>query len=359
MADLIFGKENKSFHSRPLVDELTREIVVNTLFVGVSSCISLLGIVANGINIAVYAKQGVRDSVTVQFLSLSVSDCAFSAIVLTTCVSALLSSVRPDVTVLDPGSVAYGLSPVREKMYSLSVAIIFLMSVERCFCVAFPFTVRSMFTKSRTIAAVLCIVLVLLVLIVLEYLTRGISWQYDQRFNSTRLLLWYSPNANSIDVVRNTILAGVLPVLSGAATTLCVLYMTKAIRASNRFRQSVVKTKRAVNSSNGDQTNNESKLLHETMTSFSRQDARMIRTVITIDIFFIICNVPKCMVLASSVVKIYIPLFNFIAQSKYRNVSMIIMTLTYTFEPALSLYITRQVRGLELPFPACFARSSY
>lgn len=314
-----------------LVSNSVRATIINILFVGAGSVTSLFGIIANIINIVVYVKHGVKDSATVQFLSLSASDCAFSILAFMSSVSVFVSRVRPYLTLLDPVSFSYCVAITREKVYSTSVMIIFIMSIERCFCVAFPFSVKRIFSKSRSIKAVICISVIFMASQIPEYLTVGLVWTYDRTVNKSRLMIWISRDKPFTDVWKNIILAGVLPVVSGITTTMCTAYMIAAIKASNKLRQLNVTGQRLNSSlkktqvSNGVQSSNEK---HGNMG----KDARLTRTVISVAIIFIICNIPKCIVIASSIVGQFIPDFSILVSGKYSNLVSILYTITFVFE---------------------------
>ncbi|CAG5129772.1 unnamed protein product [Candidula unifasciata] len=319
-------------HPVALVDDSVKDIISDVSFIGAGSVISLFGIITNILNIVVYLKQGIKDSATVQFLSLSTSDCLFSVLVFMSSLGVLVSRIETFRTILDPVSFTYSIVPVREKAYSVSISIIVLMSLERCFCVAYPFTVKLIFTKSRSILIIICIAAIFVASLIPEYLTKGLAWTYDKRSNRSRLTYWSSTAAS--DVLKNSILAGVLPVVSGVGTTFCTLYMISAIKASNKFRQSTAPSVRKCSDASTKENKTASKRVtsKETKTNKQTKDARITRTVIVVNIIFILCNLPKCSVFSSSVARMYIPDFSLFTEGKYQNIVAILMTFTFVFE---------------------------
>ncbi|CAG5129774.1 unnamed protein product [Candidula unifasciata] len=322
-------QDNKILYLNILVNNNMRALVIDILFVGVGTLVSLFGIVANMISVVVYVKQGVNDSATVQFLSLSASDCVFSVLAAMSSVSVFFGRVRPYLTPVDPVSFSYCVAITREKAYSTSVIIIFMMSIERCFCVAFPFTVKRIFSKSRSVKAIVCVFSIFVVFLIPEYLTIGLVWTYDNKANSTRLMFWSSRDKAVIDVWKNIILSGMLPVVSGITTTICTAYMISTIRASNTFRHSGITGRHS--SVKITEVNNGVKSSLE-KPSAQNKDVRLTRTVIAVAAVFIICNIPKCIVISSSVVGLFVPDFSLVITGRYDNLISVLLTITFVFE---------------------------
>ncbi|CAG5129773.1 unnamed protein product [Candidula unifasciata] len=314
-----------------LIDDSAENIIIDVLYIGAGFCISLFGIIANTINIIVYLNRGVKDSPTVQFLSLSVSDCVFSVLVLMSSVGYFFIKIKSKSTILDPTIFSHFVSASREKAYSISVLIIFVMSLERSFCVAYPFTIKLIFTKSRSIVTITFLTVILTAALIPEYLNNRLEWVYDTNLNSSHLVYWSSREATTLDVLRNTIFAAVLPIVSGVSATVCTIYMISAVKASNKFRQFAVTGKR-LDTSLKDTSLSEIVQAQKTKTKKLTKETRITRTVIAVNIIFILCNLPKSTMVASSVANLYIPEFSLFVKGKYQNLVSVLITITFMFE---------------------------
>ncbi|BFZ09749.1 hypothetical protein BsWGS_12788 [Bradybaena similaris] len=315
-----------------LIDDRIKNILSDILFIGAGTFISLFGIISNIISIAVYVKLGVKDSATVQFLGLSASDCVFSVLVLMSSVSIFFSQIKPDLTMVDSISFMHLVSATREKTYSVSMCIIFIMSLERCFCVAYPFTIKLIFTRARSAIVISCISIILVVVLIPEYLTKGLTWTFDNKLNTSRLMYWSTRDYRAaIEVGKNAILAGLLPLGSGVTVTICTLYMISAMQASSKFRQRAVVDKCREASSKEKYITKGIKS-SEPKTHRLKTDARVTRTVIAVAIVFILCNIPKCIVVSHSVVVLYIPDFSLLVEGRYQNLISVLFTITFIFE---------------------------
>lgn len=315
-----------------LIDDRIKNIVFDVLVIGAGTLISLFGIVSNIINIVVYLKLGVKDSATVQFLSLSASDCVFSVLVLMSSVSIFFSQIKPDLTMVDSISFMHLVSATREKAYAVSMCIIFIMSLERCFCVAYPFTIKLIFTRARSALIISCLSIIFVVVLIPEYLTKGLTWTYNNKLNTTRLMYWSTRDHRAaIEVGKHAILSGLLPLGSGVTVTICTLYMISVMQTSNKFRLRTVAGIRHEASSMEKYIPKGIKS-SEPNTHRSKADARVTRTVIAVDIVFILCNIPKCIVVSHSVVVLYIPDFSLLVEGRYQNLVSLLFTITFVFE---------------------------
>lgn len=327
---------------RPLVSDVVKEFIILALLVVTSSCFAGLGIISNILSIIVYCKQGIKDSISVQFVFLSVVDLAFSVLVVTSSICNLMNIVKPDSTALDPLSLFFLISAAKEKVYAMSVVVTILLSAERCLCVVLPFKVKSMFTKSTSIKAIACIVLLFVAFTVPEYFTGGLTWQLNRKFNSSRLLLLLYDNRVNYEIFKDTILAGILPVFAGITTTVCTVCMIAKIQASYKFRLASTTTRHPETLMIVKTTS----IIHEPTAiprnALSGKDSRLAKTVISVDIIFIACNFPKLMIVAATIAKYFITEFSVFVPCRYNNVVSVMLAITYVFEAcncAINIFI--------------------
>lgn len=305
------------------VNSSVTDILQFALYVVVSLCLALFAFGAHVISIVAYSKMGIKDSPSVLFLSLSITDLTFSLLILASSTSILIGEINPLLTLLDPFSFSfYGEPAFREKVYSMSIVIIILLSVERCFCVIFPFRVKTLFTKSRSVKVISFVAFVFGALLIPDYLTQRLSWTFDPFLNSTRLLFWYSQNRTSFAVFKDVIFAAFLPITAGVVTTISAVILITKTRSSREFRNSAAlgPDNVIINSVGLDKYN----LINKKLTG---KDTRLCKMVVLLDAIFITCNIPKCMILFISVAD-----FRIDVPDKHENLALIITIIVYLFE---------------------------
>lgn len=119
--------------------------------ISVISAIAVFGLATNILNCLVLVKQGVRDCMSVCFISLTLTDFAAAVCGLLTMVCNVTMGISVN---LDLRSIYYVLYRFCAMFYSISTLITAFISLERCFCVSMPFQFRSFMTMKRAILVV-------------------------------------------------------------------------------------------------------------------------------------------------------------------------------------------------------------
>ncbi|GFN96502.1 chemosensory receptor c [Plakobranchus ocellatus] len=120
--------------------------------------IILIGIFVNVTNTVIFLRAGVKDNVTTLLLALSLSDLIFLCLLSPRVSSLIIWHYAPDwywpfsITFID--SLFYWPAYT---FYAFSSYISVWLGVTRCACVAMPLQFKSVFTKSRTVTAVLAL----------------------------------------------------------------------------------------------------------------------------------------------------------------------------------------------------------
>ncbi|CAG5122565.1 unnamed protein product, partial [Candidula unifasciata] len=114
-----------------------------SLNVVVRSVISVAGVVTNLINMIIFSKLGLKDSMSVGLFSLSLTDFLVTVIQLASAVTFVMDllcvNAGVDKKYLGYYSLAWAISGV----YQISCWITAMISIERCYCVVFPFKVKA------------------------------------------------------------------------------------------------------------------------------------------------------------------------------------------------------------------------
>lgn len=115
---------------------------------------NILGLITNILNIAVYTKIGLKDSVSICFFALSICDLCFIIIRNNVNIISAITQVEPIVYVLLDSMVMCA-----EMIYDISAGLKTFIAVQRGICVVFPFHANRVFTNKSTIVVISCICL--------------------------------------------------------------------------------------------------------------------------------------------------------------------------------------------------------
>ncbi|GFS10832.1 chemosensory receptor C [Elysia marginata] len=196
----------------------------------------LAGLFSNTVNITVFLRAGVKDSVTTLLLALSISDGLFLTLFTPSTVRSAFSR--------------FGLTSSRElsivhylffwpafTFYDLSLYISVFLGVTKCSCVAMPLRFKTVFTTKRTVLA-LCALFCASVLLHLPMLTQfRLGWVKDPKTNTTSLSVVrdfsvqvYKQKLNDI-INKNTI-----PWISFITMVVCVVLLSLKLWESSKLR---------------------------------------------------------------------------------------------------------------------------
>ena len=240
-----------------------------------------VGLISNTINVVVFLKAGVKDSVTTLLLTLSISDAMF------------LIFIIPSVVVynyLTPTTVQVHLMCYWPAMtfYDYSSYISVFLGVTRCACVVKPLHFKSVFTKSRTVIAV-CILFCVDVLLHIPVLSISrLGWKKDPETNNSYLSVVSDNNSLKLkkmrinDVVNKNFIAwtSFIVMIVCAALLSFKLFESSKIRSiftGTTFSSSVV-------SSNQPRAPKQ---------KLSPKDVRVVQSVVLVCVIFIVAQIPS------------------------------------------------------------------
>ncbi|CAG5117951.1 unnamed protein product, partial [Candidula unifasciata] len=132
--------------------------------------ISIAGIVTNIINMIIFVKLGLKDSMSVGLFSLSLTDVLVTGVQLASCLCFVTGFVCMNIGI--DRYLGWAISFV----YEISCWITAMISIERCYCVVSPFTVKQVFTRFRCVAATVTIYILYIGMHVPVYLYPRIKW---------------------------------------------------------------------------------------------------------------------------------------------------------------------------------------
>ena len=247
------------------------------------------GLLSNSMNIVVFFKVGVKDSVSTLLLTLSMSDFMFlsffSPSILRQSFSHFGTYQMPVFLVVRllcfwPGFTFYD--------YSAYIAV--FLGVARCACVAMPLRFKSVFTIKRTVAALLVLfcVDVLLHLPILTVFRLG--WVRDPSTNKSSLSLV----KDSFDVhLYKLKINDILNKNSVPWVTFIIMISSVALLSFKLFESSKVRSSAYNAQSTDDKPGSLSETKQASSHKLSTKDVKVVQSVILVCSIFIVAQLPS------------------------------------------------------------------
>uniref|UniRef100_A0A2C9L3U1 G-protein coupled receptors family 1 profile domain-containing protein n=1 Tax=Biomphalaria glabrata TaxID=6526 RepID=A0A2C9L3U1_BIOGL len=315
-------EETKSWY---ISDELM-EYLDLSLTVTVHGIFSVAGVMSNIVNVVIFVKLGLKDSMSIGLLTLSLTDLAVTALQLASSLSYMVKLIY-ESSPLDPWLFGgYFFSWSRYVAYLISCWITTVISVERCFCVVYPFTVRQMFTRSRCVAVLLAICVTHVGVHLPVFIYAKLEWveQSPPQFvgNDTwvsgRCVFTVIFNKDSaMWEILSDMIAGIsLSVISQLILIICTVWMIYSLKASSKIRQQ----------SEIGHGNDSLKASKEGKTEvLSNKERRLVKVVLFMAINLSACNIPRFVTIA---VHHILPGMNLGA---YQNLDTLFWEISYLF----------------------------
>lgn len=259
--------------------------------------ITAFGVINNIINMIVFYRLGLKDSMSVCLFTLSFTDFVVTFLGLTGTACFVWDTFFPD-TAIDPVSfefVTWGW--VRDIAQLISGWITTVLSIERCFCVVFPFKVKQIFTRTRCIIVMVIVYVVHIAVHIPVFTSQWLGWTTihmvvnNETIRRDRMVVMFSDDRPQIQFYIDIANGAVLPFPSQILLLISVVWMIYGLRLSSRIRTTNMVAK-TTGGNAGEKTdksntssNNESKL--------SAKESRLVKVVLFLAIILFICNVPR------------------------------------------------------------------
>ncbi|XP_005105826.1 uncharacterized protein LOC101851067 [Aplysia californica] len=246
---------------------------------------ALIGVCTNLVNLTIFAKLGLRDTVTVSFFSLSLSDFCFLFVVLANAVNTHLFS-RITGQYVNKFHLMYMGIYVYTMFYDISVLTTTYIAVQRCCLVALPLKFRGMFTAKRNSFILVSIYLVALACYLPMFLKQRLAERTDPATNRTYLALWLAPDRPDFLAAHDLINRISLPIVTQLVVIVCLGLLVSNLKSSRRFR----KRSSAVTTKDGD---NNSGACSATSSSSSNREDQVVLAVTLVTGVYVITNTPQ------------------------------------------------------------------
>ncbi|CAL1527141.1 unnamed protein product, partial [Lymnaea stagnalis] len=245
-------------------------VVVNNLVI--CNTLSVFGIATNGINMVIFLKQGLDNSVNISLFGMSVSDTLSLVTLLwyNVCLNPLFFNAGLTV---DPIELQHLTGCYPHDCFSRITCLITLyITAERCLCIALPLKVNQIVTPARTAVVVWLLFLLMISLLIPEYAYLRIDWKYFPQFNKT--LMGLVPRTEYSDMMGLTaILYATVLLVSFVAVILLTILLIYKLRTKQKWRMEVT----------SDATQQE---------TISLRNKKTIAMVVLIAIVLIVCSTP-------------------------------------------------------------------
>ncbi|GFS22874.1 chemosensory receptor A [Elysia marginata] len=245
------------------------------------------GLVSNIINIIVFLKAVAKDNVTVLMLALAVSDLMYLCLCIpSVCSFVILGLFRSFSWPFDIQLFRFLLYWPSVVAYDLSSFISVSLGVIRCACIAMPLKFKFVFTRSRTVKWVMCLV-VLAVSLRLPVLTvNRITWITDPKTNtsSARLL---EVNREFMVYINDILNRNLVIYVTFITMVTCVCVLTFKLYQASKIRRSFT--------SGFSQTPSQAKD-KPTDQGLTAKDLQVVKSVVVVCVIFILSQLPFLLV---------------------------------------------------------------
>ncbi|RUS87674.1 hypothetical protein EGW08_004597 [Elysia chlorotica] len=247
--------------------------------------ILIFGIVSNIINIVVFCGLGDRDNVSTSMLVLSLSDLSYLVIrALTTGARFVLYHHQTVQWLLDPKIFLACIYWYGQVFYDFSCFIALFMSVVRCCCVVMPLRFKSVFTRSRTVTALIGLFLSATCLRTPQFFAHGFIWKVNPATNSTYLSCSDAKDIQILAKINDIVNRNIVSSVAYITVAVCVVTMIITLKASSRFRNSASKPSASTNVGQGKPSKDLEKM--------SAKELQLIQSVILLSIIFLLSQLP-------------------------------------------------------------------
>ncbi|KAI8798557.1 platelet-activating factor receptor [Biomphalaria glabrata] len=252
------------------------EILTLVDFIIIYTIISVLGIIANFINIVVFVKMGPQDSVNISLLGLSISDFLFLLLTLflSICYYPFWTYADLNFNIVDMKMLTLGWPQFYFKRVGNWITAFIML--ERCICIALPLKVKDIITPKRTIAILVLIYLMMALAISPAYVSASYQPRWDSKKNRTMIVFVFHENTAQIDAI-STAISFALTLITFVWVVICTFILVINLKIKGKWRKEMTG--------------------HEKSRNVTSRDQKVIKMVTLLSIIFIISFTPDVIVL--------------------------------------------------------------
>lgn len=211
-----------------------------TIAIGFRCVMCVMGMCTNFLNLNTFLKIGLKETVTISFFALAVSDFLYCTLTSFGLVPSLMSVAERNYSLyfyLRPMVIAFFIMCVRRTFSVTSVLITTFLAIQRCLSVVLPFHVKGVFTRSRTfcfMAIIFTFSLICSMLFTFPHRTREFR---NPKFNATQLTMYRLPDSDWFVFPIELLFGIVINFGCQAIVLISLVVMGMWLRKSAQFRR--------------------------------------------------------------------------------------------------------------------------
>ncbi|XP_059175070.1 uncharacterized protein LOC131955111 [Physella acuta] len=297
--------------------------------------IAALGCMGNVINIYIFLKLGFNEGMN---LSLTLLSC-FDLLYLVTVISRSVSFVFLAYERTHRWTMWFPVQPYAVYVFCVHAGRIpqassnlmtTFVALARCASVAKPLQFKQTFSQQLTVILAIIFVVFAVVSYLPVQVFMGIFPQFDNDLNLTRPSLWISPQRKEVRDIAGVIRDAFIPLSTQLLIAVCVVLMTRRLKASIKFRvvhSNYSITCRVVNeiSRNIDITTVTKS--NGSTTTKPGKELQVIQQVVLICVVYITCNTPTILI---NFTGLFVPEFSI--DNMFRNLYLLVTGIKYLFQ---------------------------
>ncbi|CAG5133307.1 unnamed protein product [Candidula unifasciata] len=283
-----------SDHKFGFISDYLVEIFHTVNLAFLAGIISVLGIVANILNIVVFLKQGFNDTVNISLFALAVSD--LCALITLQWVNLLRNPLFIYRVPFLPDEVQHLTAAWPHACFArITSWITVYITLERCLCVVVPLKVKRIVNPTVAVCVLVSIFLVMFLTLLPDYLTCYLDWKFDSTYNRTMLGLLFLKGRDQMAALSFN-LAACTQISSFGAVIVFTSVLVIKVKEKSKWRSSIAHS--GANSS----------------AVISKRDNKVVKMIVLIAVIYCICFLPM---LVNYILTTIEP--NFIVVGLYRN----------------------------------------
>ncbi|KAI8793023.1 growth hormone secretagogue receptor type 1 [Biomphalaria glabrata] len=235
----------------------------------------------------IFVKIRLHDSMTVELFSLALADFLVATLELGVVCMDIVDRATPLISVDLQALSRVHFTWAVNAAYLTSCWITVIVSLERCFSVAYPFQVKQLFTMQRSSLAVLAVYVIHIVMFVPGFVIEKMEWvntvtQNHNISDDSDAERWiytvvYSYATAKVETVLRMTSGLFLFSVSQSVLFVCSVWMTIALKTSARIR---------VQSDVFKETDN-------IQTQLTKKETRLLTVVLFLSLLHLVCNLPR------------------------------------------------------------------
>lgn len=266
----LFNGIDTSLTISPLVSDQLNYIMTIVNYVVLCTGVSLFGIATNTINILVFLRQGFKETITISFLGMAISDLLLQVMTLWVSVSSNPWLQNANIPFKGLDLFFFLGAWIQITATRITSWITAFVTLERCLCVIMPLKIKNIITTLRTKVIVVTIFFVYIIGLIPNYFTIEIRWVFDKGQNRSLLNMIELGSKKSIQNFMHYFYNVVSPIASFIVVFICTLILSMSINRSSKWRSKL---------SNKDENS-------------KMKEQRVIKLVTAIASVYVICNTP-------------------------------------------------------------------